>query len=204
MAEKTGDKVKKVALSLFAKNGYDATSIEQIAAGVGIKKSSVYAFIRSKEALFWELYREQECLYREYMERLLSESAELSPTERLFQLFKYYLLYPCDLPLEEAMVVRTFWTRIMYFPPTAMKEELLRQALEHERFLGAKYLEIITDGVTQGLIRQTEPEELLISYYSLRQGLYALLIVFMQDLPEPEKIRRIERTWADFWQGIKA
>jgi len=48
MSTKTRDKIKKIALTLFADNGYDATSMEKIASGVGVKKSSLYAFITSK------------------------------------------------------------------------------------------------------------------------------------------------------------
>jgi len=203
MCEKTRDKVKKVALSLFAKNGYDVTSIEQIATGVGIKKSSLYAFITSKEALFWEIYEDCESQYSDYMEQLLKDSENMLPSERLYYLFKHYLIFPTHLPLEETMIVRTFWIRIMYFPPNVVKDRLLARALKNEMRLGEKYKEIIQDGMRQGIIREAPLEDMVLSYYSLRQGLYALMIVFMSDLLEEQKLDHIERSWHIFWLGIK-
>jgi len=203
MCEKTRDKVKKVALSLFAKNGYDVTSMEQIATGVGIKKSSLYAFITSKEALFWEIYEDCESQYNDYVEQLLKESESMLPPERLYYLFKHYLIYPKHLSLEEAMIVRTFWIRIMFFPSHIVKDRLLARALKSEKRLGEKYREIIQDGMRQGLIREAPLEDMVLSYYILRQGLYALMIVFMSDLQEDQKLDHIERSWRNFWLGIK-
>ena len=38
----TKEKILETALTLFAKNGYDGTSVEQIAQDVGIKAPSLY------------------------------------------------------------------------------------------------------------------------------------------------------------------
>ena len=40
---KTRDEILKVALDLFSVNGYEATSISQIADAVGIRKASLYS-----------------------------------------------------------------------------------------------------------------------------------------------------------------
>lgn len=203
MSEKTRDKVKKAALSLFAQNGYDVTSMEQIAAGVGIKKSSLYAFISSKEALFWEIYEDLEKQYRDYMEQLLAESEDMPPAERLYYLFKNYLICPACRPLEETMIARTFWNRIMFFPPPALKDKLLNRALDNELQLGEKYKKIIRAGMEQGLIRQSPEEDVVLAYYSLRQGLYSLMSVFMSDMSEDQKLDKINRVWNSFWLGVK-
>jgi AcrR family transcriptional regulator len=102
MRGETRDKIKKVALALFASDGYDATSMDQIATGVGIKKSSLYAFIKSKESLFWEIYEEMESQYLDYMQRLLVDSETMLPAQRLFYLFKQYLLFYHTSATEEA------------------------------------------------------------------------------------------------------
>lgn len=67
----TDFKIKSVALTLFARNGYGATSIREIAAGVGIKTASLYHFFRSKEALLAEIIRESQTVLNGTTERML-------------------------------------------------------------------------------------------------------------------------------------
>lgn len=203
MRGKTRDKIKEIALTLFADNGYDAASMEKIATGVGIKKSSIYAFFTSKEALFWEIYEELEGQYHHYMEKLLTDSESTSPTERLYYLFKQYLMFFQNSSKQDGAAVRTFWIRVMYFPPEALKDTLLTRALNHEKELGERYKQIIRDGIGQGLIREEPPEEILLSYYSLRQGLYSLMNVFMSDMTGEQKLIMIDKVWHNYWQGIK-
>jgi AcrR family transcriptional regulator len=203
VSSQTKIKIKNIALSLFANNGYDATSMEKIAAGVGIKKSSLYAFITSKEALFWEIYEDLESQYHNYMEQVLSESENMLPPERLYYLFKKYLMGTQNTSNQEGPAARTFWIRVMFFPPVALKDRLLTRALNHEMGLGERYKEIIQDGIRQGLIQKDPPEEILLSYYSLRQGLYSLMNVFMSDLTEDQKLDKIDKVWRKYWQGIK-
>ena len=204
MGGKTRDLIKEVALRLFADNGYDATSIEQISSGAGIKKSSLYAFFTSKEALFWEIYEELENDYHHYMEQLLVESESMTPLERLHYLFKQYLSGSQTGSKQEAVVERFFWIRVMFFPPAAFKDKLLNRALNREMVLGERYKQIIEEGIRQGFIRQGSPEDVLLSYYSLRQGLYSLLNVFMYDMNTDQRHDRIDKAWHNFCLGVEA
>jgi len=199
----TRDKIKKVALALFASDGYDATSMDKIATGVGIKKSSLYAFIKSKESLFWEIYEELESQYLDYMQQLLVHSENMLPAERLFYLFKQYLLFYHTSVTQEGVAARTFWIRVMFFPPAVLKDNLLARALRHEQELGERYIGIIKDGIAQGTIKKENPEEILLSFYSLRQGLYSLMNVFMSDMPKEQKEDKIDKVWHNYWQGIE-
>ncbi|TWH46783.1 TetR/AcrR family transcriptional regulator [Sporomusa sp. KB1] len=203
MSGQTKLKIKKNALILFANNGYEATSMEKIASAVGIKKSSLYAFITSKEALFWEIYEELEHQYHNYMEQVLDDSKNMLPPARLHYLFKQYLMSSQSPSQQEAPVVQAFWIRAMFFPPVDLKDRLLMRALNREMKLGERYMEIIQDGIKQGLIRKDSPEEILLSYYSLRQGLYSLMNVFMHELTDEQKLDKIDKVWHNYWQGIE-
>ena len=48
----TKDRILDVALDLFAKDGFDAVSVESIATAVGIKAPSLYKHYKSKRAIF--------------------------------------------------------------------------------------------------------------------------------------------------------
>ena len=52
------DAIKKAALELFATQGYEGTSLSQIADKVGIKKQSIYSHFKNKDELYLQLVEE--------------------------------------------------------------------------------------------------------------------------------------------------
>ena len=61
----TKEKILEAALSLFAENGYDGTSVEQIANIVGIKAPSLYKHFKGKEDILNALIDSAEARYEE-------------------------------------------------------------------------------------------------------------------------------------------
>jgi AcrR family transcriptional regulator len=55
---KTKRKIFEIAMELFAKKGYNATSIEEITAMVGVAKGTLYYHFQSKEQIFTFLIEE--------------------------------------------------------------------------------------------------------------------------------------------------
>ena len=53
--DETSADISRVALEMFASQGYDATSIRDIAAAVGIRGPSMYHHFASKEDILWNL-----------------------------------------------------------------------------------------------------------------------------------------------------
>ena len=49
---KTKRKIFEIAMKLFAEKGYEATSIEEITATVGVSKGTLYYLFSSKEEIF--------------------------------------------------------------------------------------------------------------------------------------------------------
>lgn len=62
----TKEKIIDAALTLFAENGYDGTSVEQIAALVGIKAPSLYKHYKGKEDILNALINAAESRYEEH------------------------------------------------------------------------------------------------------------------------------------------
>ena len=63
--ETTRQRILLEALKLFAKDGFEAVSVEQIANAVGIKAPSLYKHYKSKHAIFEAILRTMECRDRE-------------------------------------------------------------------------------------------------------------------------------------------
>ena len=61
----TKEKILETALSLFAENGYNGTSMEQIAQNVGIKAPSLYKHFKGKEDILNSLIDIAEARYEE-------------------------------------------------------------------------------------------------------------------------------------------
>ena len=61
----TREKILEAALTLFAENGYDGTSVEEIAKSVGIKAPSLYKHYKGKEDILNALIDAAEVRYEE-------------------------------------------------------------------------------------------------------------------------------------------
>lgn len=61
----TKNRILEAALTLFAENGYDGTSVEQIAKSVGIKAPSLYKHFKGKEDILNALIDSAESRYEE-------------------------------------------------------------------------------------------------------------------------------------------
>jgi AcrR family transcriptional regulator len=56
-AEITGPRLREAATELFARHGYAAVSMRQIAAEVGVQAGALYQYIDDKQGLLFDLMR---------------------------------------------------------------------------------------------------------------------------------------------------
>lgn len=76
----TANRIKAVALSHFARYGYEGTSLANIAQDVGIKKPSIYAHFKGKEELYFicleaALQKDLQC-FKDDIEQFSESSTE--------------------------------------------------------------------------------------------------------------------------------
>ncbi len=92
-SEITGPKVRAVALALFARHGYAAVSMRQIAAKVGVQAGALYLYTADKQSLLFELMRS-------HMETLLAAWAQQdladSPQDQLEQFTRFHIRFHLD------------------------------------------------------------------------------------------------------------
>ncbi|HZU71530.1 MAG TPA: helix-turn-helix domain-containing protein, partial [Acidimicrobiales bacterium] len=68
--------ILKAALRCFARRGYHATTVDDIAAEAGVSKGAPYVYFESKEALFRALYETWECGLSDRLEAALARLEE--------------------------------------------------------------------------------------------------------------------------------
>jgi AcrR family transcriptional regulator len=92
------------ATRLFARRGYAATSMREVAEGARCTKPALYYYFQSKGALFLEVIREQNGRVREIIERHLSGSGDVR--ERIRRAMHAYFQHVREDPDSLAVQLR--------------------------------------------------------------------------------------------------
>lgn len=93
-ADAQRQRVLAASAEIFSRRGYRATSMNEIAAEVGLSKPTLYHYFRSKEEILVRLYEN-------VMEHTLSSARAIaaaapSPIEALRQVISYRVRYTCE------------------------------------------------------------------------------------------------------------
>jgi len=91
----TGPKIRAAAQRLFARHGFAAVSMRQIAAEVGVQAGALYLYTADKQTLLFELMHD-------HMSALLAAQADLpadrDPQLRLDRFARFHIGYHLDRP----------------------------------------------------------------------------------------------------------
>ncbi|WP_145961274.1 TetR/AcrR family transcriptional regulator [Salinisphaera sp. LB1] len=190
----TVDRVHDIALSLFARHGYDGMSLSQLASEVGIQKPSLYNHIESKQALFMALVERVEAALFAALDHSLTRHAGADVHTRLFELV-------CDLSrfiLVEAQGV--FYKRYLLFPPEPLAAEVRAVTGRGEARINAALHDIYAQGVRDGVWPELSERGFLDAFYCLMDGLFSERFMYSVD----EYDRRVASIWPIFWAGLTA
>lgn len=117
MTSLTASRLQEAALARFAKQGFDSTSMNEIAADVGIKKPSVYAHFRSKDELLLSLVP---LVIEAELEH--ARSALRGGEDMKRQLLAY--LQGIEERFNSSYRVQ-FWLRILFAPPVHLYDAVM-------------------------------------------------------------------------------
>jgi len=92
-AEITGPKVREVALRLFARHGFAAVSMRQIAGEVGVQAGALYLYTADKQTLLFELMRD-------HLTELLADwhAPDGTPVDQLQSFVRHHIRFHLDRP----------------------------------------------------------------------------------------------------------
>lgn len=142
-AEITGPLIRDTALRLFARHGYAAVSMRQIAQAVGVQVGTLYAYTPDKQALLADLLTD-------HMDRLLAawQDEDAPPLARLERFVRFHIAYSLD----HADAVFLSYMELRNLTPEN-HAAIARLRRRYEDALEA----ILRDGVAAGAMRTPEP-----------------------------------------------
>jgi AcrR family transcriptional regulator len=113
----TKDRLLIEAAIMFARKGFSATSIKDIASKIGIKTASIYNHYLSKDALIEEVLLKTEHIYIEYHEYLRIRFKECTEIKQLFRrileerqkMRNEFTVYGLSLVISERYANDTAW-----------------------------------------------------------------------------------------------
>lgn len=167
----------KAALTLFAKNGVNGTTVEQIAARAKVSKSNLLYYFNSKEQLYLDVIKQ---LLDVWLKPLQGFHEDQNALETLQQYIKIKLELSRDHPAESKL----FCMEVVQGAPVLLQE--LESPLS--TLIEVK-VEVINSWIAQGKIAPVDPYHLIFSIWAITQH-YAdfsvqVKAVTGQDLSDP-------------------
>jgi AcrR family transcriptional regulator len=141
------------ALELFAQNGFEATSVSQIAEAAGVSKGSIYLYFSSKEDL---IFHSVAMWVDQMMEQTGSEApSDLSPPQRLRALV--HAMVEVFVSDERSVrIAAAIFQLVLTNPRMLEHRDLTRELFRDAR---RAITDILLDGVSQGVFRPETARE---------------------------------------------
>jgi len=193
----TKNKIKKAALELFVKGGYEGARLADIAAAVNIKPPSLYFHFESKEKLFIEVFDDLLNKRLDYLNTVRQELNELtSAKDQLRHIYNDYSARAKDNQDE-----RVFWKRTALFPPNFLKERVRNDMIAYERqFEDVLVRPVLLWGMKAREIKRQDVERCIVAFISLTAAAFTEI-----HYSDPDTYReRLEILWDFFWDSIKS
>ena len=152
---KTKRKIFETSMKLFAEKGYDATSIEEITATVGVAKGTLYYHFSSKEEIF-------NFLIEEGM-KLLQNSIDIKTSKLDNYIDKIKAIVLIQIKIVDKyedlikIILSQFWGT----------EERHKKCKEHVFDYIGKIEKIVKAGISKGEIKQGNPQAIASEIYGL-------------------------------------
>ena len=152
---KTKRKIFETSMKLFAEKGYDATSIEEITATVGVAKGTLYYHFSSKEEIFNFLVEEGI--------KLLQNSVDIKTAK-----FNNYIDKLKAIVLIQIKIVAKYEDLIKIFLSQFWGNEARNQKCQiHIYEYIQKIEDIVREGIEKGQIKSGNPQVIASEIYGL-------------------------------------
>ena len=154
-SEQNKRKIFETSMKLFAEKGYDATSIEEITATVGVAKGTLYYHFSSKEEIFNFLVEEGI--------KLLQNSIDIKTSK-----YTNYIDKVKAIVLIEIKIVQKYENLITILLSQFYGKEARNQKCQMHVYEYIEKIEkIVKEGINKGEIKQGDPKAIASEIYGL-------------------------------------
>lgn len=188
----TAERLQRAALIRFAEQGYNATTMNEIAGDVGIKKASIYAHFKNKDELFLSLIPIMVNDEFEYIKTMIPGGADISA-----QLYHY--LESIDNRFDSSHQVQ-FWLRILFAPPIHLHNEVVTPMHAFMDALEAYVYTRIAETKLGQLQNGLTCEVITANYMALVDSLHTELLFGGHEKYK----KRLDATWQVFQVAVNA
>ena len=195
----TINKIKKVALTKFIEQGYEGTSLSDVANEVGIKKQSIYSHFKSKEELFITVMNDVIKEESEYLDYFFDKSYD-----NLKGYLEKFILQIKKRYAKEEQNSMQFILRMAYMPPLHLKEEVINNFniyfLKLENLIKDLFLEdlFLEDLFLEDLFLEEKANMATLSFMNMLNGLLVTLIYGGCERFD----LKFKASWKVYWAGL--
>jgi len=185
----TINQIKKVSLLHFIKEGYEGTSLSDIAQDVGIKKQSIYSHFNNKDELFLTVTNQ---VISEEIEFLHVFFSKQNPN--LQEYLRNFIIELEKRYIQNEECNMKFVLRMAYMPPLHLKEEVIKSFnlyfSELENLINTSFLNHVDLSIKANVAT--------LSFMTMLDGLFVALIYGGLERFN----QKFEASWKIYWTGL--
>lgn len=155
------EEILRVAADKFGKQGYQATTLDEIAADAGISRAAFYLYFPNKEELLRRIYNQVISTSQVAIEQIVVE--KLPVAEKLRRIIRHQVRYmAANIPLTQV-----FFSEIFNLRP-----ELSHWVKRANRAFGAVIERVVSEGVRTGELAPLHPKQFTYALMGMCNWMY--------------------------------
>ncbi|GAA0492842.1 TetR/AcrR family transcriptional regulator [Salinibacillus aidingensis] len=188
----SSEKIRNVALSHFARHGYEGASLSEIAKETGIKKSTIYSHYKGKDDLFLTVVRYVFRLERRNILSYFQSSGQKSIKEKLLGFFDYIedRFYQSD--------TAKLLLRMCFFPPWHFRGEVSKIVNAFIARMQRLLVKLMKHHHKNGELTGVDSYQAALAYITLVDGVVIELLFTGKN----EFFERVNVSFPIYWRGL--
>jgi AcrR family transcriptional regulator len=142
----TREDILQAAAQIFQKKGYHATSMQDIAEAVDLRKGSLYHHVTGKQEILLDLLNEALDMIVERLQAVLSE--QTLPSQKLRKAMRIYLSFLAENPSLSS---------VLLLEHRSLEPELKKLHIPRRDRVDRIWRDIIAEGAASGVFRAPDP-----------------------------------------------